>query len=59
VFVLDGTEAHVTRRRIEIGELAGDRAEVRAGLAPGEQVITEGASWITDGESVIVVAQRD
>ncbi len=60
VFVLDGTDAtRATRRRIEIGELAGDRAEVREGLAPGEQVIIEGASWITDGESVIAVAQQD
>jgi len=60
VFVLDGSNTtHATRRRIEIGELAGDRAKVRAGLAPGEQVITEGASWITDGESVTVVAERN
>jgi RND family efflux transporter MFP subunit len=60
VFVLDGADAtHATRRRIEIGELAGDRAEVREGLIPGDQVITEGASWITDGEPVIVVAERD
>ena len=60
VFVLDGTDAtHAARRRIEIGELAGDRAAVREGLTLGERVITEGASWITDGESVIVVAQRD
>jgi multidrug efflux pump subunit AcrA (membrane-fusion protein) len=60
VFVLDGTDpAHAARRRIEIGQLVGARAEVRAGLAAGEQVITEGASWIADGESVIVVALRD
>jgi RND family efflux transporter MFP subunit len=60
VFVLDGADAtHATRRRIEIGALTGDRAEVRAGLTVGERVITEGASWIADGESVIVVAQRD
>ena len=60
VFVLDGTDTtRAARRRIEIGELAGDRAEVREGLTPGELVVTEGASWITDGESVIVVAQRD
>jgi RND family efflux transporter MFP subunit len=60
VFVLDGTDAtRAARRRIQIGALAGDRAEVREGLTPGERVITEGASWIADGESVIVVAQRD
>ena len=60
VFVLDGADAtHAARRRVEIGELAGDRAEVREGLTRGEQVITDGASWIADGESVIVAAQRD
>ena len=60
VFVLDGTDApRAARRRIDIGELVGDRAEVRGGLTSGDQVITEGASWITDGESVIVVAQRN
>jgi len=60
VFVLDGTDApRAARRRIEIGGLAGDRAEVREGLASGERVITEGASWITDGEPVTVVAERN
>jgi len=60
VFIVDGTDAaHATRRRIQIGALAGDRAEVREGLNSGEQVITEGASWLTDGESVIVTAERD
>ncbi|MEO8464757.1 MAG: efflux RND transporter periplasmic adaptor subunit [Gammaproteobacteria bacterium] len=57
VFVLESTSA--ARRRIEIGELIGNRAEVREGLAAGEQVITEGASWISDGESVTVVAERN
>jgi hypothetical protein len=42
-----------------MGALVGDRAEVREGLTAADRVITEGASWITDGESVIVVAQRD
>ncbi len=60
VFVLARPDAtHAVRRRIEIGELAGERAEVREGLALGEQVITEGGPWIADGESVIVVAERD
>ena len=57
VFVLNGTGAtHAARRRIELGQLSGDRAEVRDGLASGEQVITEGASWIADGESVSVAS---
>jgi RND family efflux transporter MFP subunit len=60
VFVLDDASAtRAERRRIEIGALAGNRAEVREGLVRGEQVITEGASWIGDGESVTVAAERN
>jgi hypothetical protein len=28
---------------------------VTAGLTPGEQVITDGAAWLTDGHAVHVV----
>jgi len=59
VFVLDGAGAtRAARRRVELGQLSGDRAEVREGLTSGEQVITEGASWIADGESVSVAPER-
>lgn len=56
VFVLDD-ETRAVRRRIELGQLAGDRAEVRAGLSAGDRVITEGASWITDGDAVALAPQ--
>jgi multidrug efflux pump subunit AcrA (membrane-fusion protein) len=57
VFVLAG-ETQAARRRIELGQVTGDRAEVRDGLEAGDQVITEGASWITDGESVVIAPRR-
>lgn len=49
----------IQRRRVRIGALAGSEIEVREGLADGEQVVTEGAAWIEDGERVVVLAPND
>jgi RND family efflux transporter MFP subunit len=49
----------IERRRVHIGELVGSNVEVRAGLAVGERVVTDGAAWVEDGGHVIVLAQAD
>ena len=55
VFVLDATEGVARRRQVTVGPIVGDRVIVVAGLEPGEQVVTDGAAWLTDGRAVHVV----
>ena len=60
----DGSEATVfvvagggVARRVAIrtGRLLGERVEVLAGLAPGDRVVTEGAAWLDDRDTVRVL----
>ena len=54
VFVV--AKGNVARRvSVRTGRLLGERIEVVAGLAPGDQVITEGAAWLDDNEPVRVL----
>ena len=57
VFVLDARERVARRRQVQVGPIVGDRVVVVAGVADGEQVITDGAAWLTDGEPVQVAGQ--
>jgi membrane fusion protein, multidrug efflux system len=59
VFVLAADGARVARRAVRIGELAGDRVAVLAGLAAGDHVVVEGAAWLEDGAGVTVLAQAE
>ena len=58
VYVLDAAEGVARRREIAVGPIAGERVTVVAGLEPGEQVVTDGAAWLSDGHAVRVVADR-
>jgi len=40
---------------VRTGRLLGERVEVVAGLAPGDQVVTEGAAWLDDNVPVRVL----
>ena len=51
----DGSEARARRRQVELGDVAGNRVVVLRGLAPGERVITTGASMVAEGELVEVM----
>jgi multidrug efflux system membrane fusion protein len=53
VFVL--IDGRAQARRITLGRIAGDRVDVRAGLAAADSVIVGGASYVDDGEAVRVV----
>jgi RND family efflux transporter MFP subunit len=57
VFVLDGTR--VKRREIRVAFFAPRAVALQAGLQPGEQVVTEGALYLQDGETVTVLAPRE
>jgi RND family efflux transporter MFP subunit len=58
VFVFDAQAGVARRKQVSIGALLGDRVEVLAGLEAGEQVITDGAAWLTDGRAVRLVDDR-
>lgn len=57
----DGDEATVyvpadgiaRRRSVRVAFIAGEAVAIRAGLAPGEQVITDGALYLADGEAIV------
>jgi hypothetical protein len=38
--------------------MIGDRIIIAAGLAAGEQVITDGAAWLADGRAVRVIGRQ-
>jgi multidrug efflux pump subunit AcrA (membrane-fusion protein) len=43
------------RRNVTVGPITGEQVVVVAGLDPGEQVVTDGAAWLTDGRPVRVL----
>jgi RND family efflux transporter MFP subunit len=57
VFVLDPSRQVVHRVSIQIGRMSGGQIEVLEGLPSGAQVVTDGAAFLENGESVRVVAQ--
>ncbi len=50
VFVVDGEE--VSQREIEIGHQTSDWVEIISGLDAGERIVTDGASFLSDGARV-------
>jgi multidrug efflux system membrane fusion protein len=58
MFVLDPEQGVARSKSVSIGPIIGERVVVRTGLVPGEQVITDGAAWLTDGRAVSVVGDR-
>ncbi len=57
VFVLDEAAQVVHRVSIQIGRMSAGRIEVLNGLAPGAQVVTDGAAFLENGEKVRVVSR--
>lgn len=49
----DGTVAE--RIEVRVGRLVQDRVEILDGLSGGEQVVTDGSSWLRDGQPVRVI----
>ena len=52
VFVLDRELGVARRKTVTLGPLLGEQVVVTAGLTVGEPVITDGATWLTDGRAV-------
>jgi RND family efflux transporter MFP subunit len=59
VYVLDAKRNVARRKQVTLGPMLGEQVVVTAGLAVGEQVITDGAAWLTDGRAVRVVVGED
>jgi RND family efflux transporter MFP subunit len=55
VYVLDPAAGVARRRNVTVGPITGEQVVVVAGLDPGEQVVTDGAAWLTDGRPVRVL----
>jgi multidrug efflux pump subunit AcrA (membrane-fusion protein) len=54
VFRIEGSK--VRQAKVETGRRQGDRVEIRGGLKAGEPVVTQGVGFLSDGDSVRVVA---
>jgi membrane fusion protein, multidrug efflux system len=52
LFVLD--KEYARQREIQVAFIEHDSVALTAGVAAGEQVITDGAQYLEDGERVVV-----
>jgi RND family efflux transporter MFP subunit len=50
-----GQDGRVTRRPVQVGLQASDMVEVLSGVQPGERVVVEGGSLLSEGASVRIV----
>jgi len=54
VFVVDPATGAARRTRIATGRLWGDMVAVTSGVKAGEQVVIDGAGYLSDGEKVLI-----
>jgi RND family efflux transporter MFP subunit len=54
VFVVDPATGAAKRTRIATGRLSGALVAVTAGLNAGDQIVVDGAGYLSDGEKVII-----
>jgi RND family efflux transporter MFP subunit len=54
VFVVDPATGAAKRTRISTGRLSGALVAVTAGLAAGDQIVVDGAGYLSDGEKVLI-----
>ena len=58
VFVVDG-EGIAHFRLVTTGRTYGERVEILSGLKPGDQVVTQGAERLTEGDKVLLSRKAD
>lgn len=54
VFVVDPATGAAQRTRISTGRLSGDLVAVTAGVKSGDQIVVDGAGYLSDGEKVLI-----
>ena len=52
VYVIDRERNVARRKEVTLGPIFGEQVVVTAGLTVGEPVVTDGATWLTDGRAV-------
>jgi RND family efflux transporter MFP subunit len=57
VYVAEASEGVTTvrARSVELGDLTGNRVTVLSGLAPGDRIVVQGATMVSDGARVSIV----
>lgn len=56
VAATEGGKLIARKKTLQVGELYGDRLEVKSGLAAGDKVITEGFQGLYDGQTITTSA---
>ena len=59
VAVKEGNEIIARKRTISVGQLYGDKIEVKQGLKEGDQLITDGYQGVFDGELITTNVQNN
>jgi RND family efflux transporter MFP subunit len=59
VFAVDSGAARVYLRKVALGKIYGDRAEILSGLAAGEWVVADGASELQNGTEVKIAGAAE
>jgi len=54
VAVREGDRLVARKKAVQIGQLYNDKVEVKAGLTPGDAVITEGFQGLYDGQAITI-----
>ena len=52
VWLVDKQSMTVRKAKVTVGDLVGENATIQAGVNSGDQVITAGASYLTEGQKV-------
>lgn len=52
VAVKEGAKTVARKRRVQVGELYGDRLEIKSGLQSGEVIVTEGYQELYEGQAL-------
>lgn len=52
VFVYNATNNTVTKKRVTLGNIVGNKVMIINGLSAGEEIVVLGANFLTDGEKV-------
>lgn len=51
-----GPDNKVSQRKVQAGRVLGDRVEIQSGVQPSDKLVASGGSFLTDGDTVKVVA---
>ena len=52
VFVVDQTKKQAMKRKVSLGQMAGNNIEITSGITPGETIVVGGQHKLNDGNSI-------